>query len=130
MKARKQFKNLEGPSKAKRQRIKQISQYYGRQSIHLAFLFASLFSSFFFLSLLLYIFLFFLPQLYNFVSLTAGQDNYSSLMLYLPNYFTGIELMEVTGFNQTLDFKLNVSTPFEGFRKIKRQSDRVFASCS
>lgn len=73
MKARKQFKNLEGPSKAeKRRRSERISQYYGRhpyRSIRLA-----LSSSF--LSLSLYIFLFFPPpQFYNFVSLTAGQDN-------------------------------------------------------
>lgn len=38
-----------------------------------------------------------------------------------------MKLMEVTDFYQTLDFKLNISTPFESCRKIKGQRDRLLA---
>lgn len=71
---------------------------------------------------------FFLPWFCHFVSPIALII--TSLMLYLPNYFTGLELIEVTGFHQTFDFKLNVSTLFESCGEIKGRSDEVFASCS
>lgn len=38
--------------------------------------------------------------------------------------------MEVVGFHQTFDLKLNVSTSFESLGKIKGHGDRLWASCS
>lgn len=38
--------------------------------------------------------------------------------------------MELVGFDQTFDLKLNVSTSFESLGKIKGHGDQLWASCS